>query len=378
MTKILHIITDLCTGGAERALYRLLSGGLQERFDNAVLSLSDEEGVFVAVIREMGIPVHSLGIRGSLPGIGSLHELRRIVTRFRPDIVQGWMYHGNLAAWLASRLTSGRAALAWNIRHCLYSIENEKRLSRQVIRANRFLSGSPAVIFYNSRLSRRQHEAFGFPVSGGRVIPNGFDVEQLAPSDRKAHTVRAGLGIPHDARVVGHVARLHPMKDHGTFVRAAVSVTELLNDVHVVLCGLHVGPENSRLTALAPGALRKRFHFLGERNDVPDLMCAMDVFCQSSWSEAFPNVLGEAMATGIPCLATDVGDSAHIIGDTGLVVPPRDEEAIAAGLKTMLEWPPEKRKSMGRAARSRIKENYSLQKTLEQYASVYKRLGNRG
>ena len=374
--KILHMITTLSTGGAEQALYRLLAGGLEKRFESLVISLSDE-GVFGPLIRDMGVPVYTLGMRRGLPSIGGVYKLRKVVNKFQPDVIQGWMYHGNLAAWLARHLASGLPGLAWNVRHCLYRIENEKPITRLVIRANRFLSGSPAAILYNSCLSRRQHEAFGFNGSLGQVIPNGFDVEQLAPSEHKARTVRAELGIPDKARVVGHVARFHPMKDHRTFVRAAVSVTGLLGDVHIVLCGRDVGPENRALIALIPGELRGRFHFLGERNDVPELMCAMDVFCQSSWSEAFPNVLGEAMSTGVPCVATDVGDSADIVGDTGLVIPPGNETAMTAALKTMLEWSAAKRESLGRAARARINEKFSFQRMLEQYTSFYKGLGYR-
>ena len=374
MMKIIHIITTLSTGGAEQALYRLLSGGLEKRFDNLVISLADE-GVFGPLIRGMGIPVYALGMRRGLPSIRGVYKLRKVVTKFQPDVIQGWMYHGNLAAWLARHLASGLPGLAWNVRNGFYRLENEKPISRLVIRANRFLSGSPAAILYNSRLSRRQHETFGFRASCGRVIFNGFNVEQLAPSEHKARTVRAELGIPDNTRVVGHVARLHPMKDHHTFLRAAVAVAGLLRDVHIVLCGREVVWENRALTALIPGELRGRFHFLGERKDVPELMCAMDVFCQSSWSEAFPNVLGEAMSTGLPCVATDVGDTADIVDNTGLVIPPKNETAMIAALKTMLEWPAARRESLGRAARARVNEKYSFQMMLEQYTSFYNGLG---
>ena len=128
-------------------------------------------------------------------------------------------------------------------------------------------------------------------------------------------------------------------------MRAAVSVASLLEDVHILLCGRDVGEENAGLIGLVPKALRRRFHFLGERKDVLELMCAMDIFCQSSWSEAFPNVLGEAMSLGVPCVATNVGDSADIIGDAGLVIPPKNKTAMAAALKTVLEWPTARRKS---------------------------------
>ena len=375
MMKIIHIITTLSMGGAEQALYRLLSGGLGKRFESLVISLADE-GVFGPLIRGIGIPVYTLGMRRGLPSIRGVSELRKVVAKFQPDIIQGWMYHGNLAAWLARHLAPGLPALAWNIRNGLYRLENEKPITRLVIRANRFLSGAPESILYNSSLSRKQHEAFGFNISRGRLIPNGFDFLQLTPMEHKARKVRAELGIPDESRVVGHVARFHPVKDHPTFVRAAVSVASLLEDVHILLCGRDVGEENAGLIGLVPKALRRRFHFLGERKDVPELMCAMDVFCQSSWSEAFPNVLGEAMSLGVPCVATNVGDSADIIGDAGLVIPRKNEIAMAVALKTVLEWPVARRKSVGSAARARVKEKYSFQMMLEKYTSLYKELGD--
>ena len=193
--KIIHIITTLSTGGAEQTLYRLLAGGLEKYFHNLVISLSDE-GVFGPLIRDLGIPVHTLRMRKGLPSVRSVYELRKVATKFQPDVIQGWMYHGNLAAWLARHLAPGRPALAWNIRNGLYRLENEKPITRLVIRANRFLSGAPESILYNSSLSRKQHEAFGFNISRGRLIPNGFYFRQLAPMEHKARKVRAELGIP--------------------------------------------------------------------------------------------------------------------------------------------------------------------------------------
>jgi len=139
-----------------------------------------------------------------------------------------------------------------------------------------------------------------------------------------------------------------------------------------------VSPENPTLAGIVPPELLERFIFPGERTDVQRLMQAMDVFCLSSWSEAFPNVLGEAMACGVPCVATDVGDSADIIGDTGIVVPPSDTEALARGLMLMLEKPDEERRALGRAARQRVKEHYSLAAVVEEYARLYEGLCARG
>ena len=373
--RILHIITGLNTGGAERALYNLLYGGLANKFDNEVISLS-EGGAFGARIIDLGVSVHCLGMRRGLPSPPSVAKLLRRVKDFQPDVIQGWMYHGNVAAWLAHFFSPEGPELAWNIRHSLYDLGQEKLLTRQVIRANCWLSKRPMAIVYNSRLSRRQHEAFGFSSLAGRVIPNGFDLECFSTAEDIRWRVRAELGIPQDAVVVGHVARFHPVKDHEGFLRAAVRVAGRLERVHFILGGCDVVLGNPSLSGLVPETMQARFHFLGERGDVPDLMRAMDVFCQSSWSEAFPNVLGEAMATSVPCVATGVGDSADIIGDTGVVVPPRDAEALAGGLERLLTTPLEERRALGAAARARVEAHYALGAVVEQYAELYSKIKN--
>lgn len=371
--KIIHIITGLSTGGAERALYNLLNGGLAEHFDNHIISLSDE-GTMGPQIKALRVPVTTLDMRGGRPSLSVLRKLRRVVREFRPDLIQGWMYHGSLAATLARTMVTGRPILAWNIHHSLYDINYEKPMTRQVIRANRFFSSGPDALLYVSQLARKLHEDFGFALPNGLVIPNGIDVQRFSFSSASRQCVRTEIGIPTEAHVIGHVARLHPMKDHPIFLRAAADLALRYPETHFLLSGRDVSLENTTLEQLVPMQVRDRFHLLGERSDVSDLMSAMDIFCQSSWSEAFPIVLGEAMATGVPCVATDVGDSATIIGDTGVVVPPRDEKALAAGIESLLTMPLEERRSLGASARARIEANYTLGAIVEQYAALYEKL----
>jgi len=372
--KLFHIITGLSTGGAERALYNVLAGGLAEQGDVAVVSLRDE-GTYGQPIRDLGVPVYTLGIQRGLPSLSAIARLRQLVLRLRPDVIQGWMYHGNLAASVAARMMPGsRPAVAWNVRQSLYSLSGEKPLTRQVIRANRWASAGVDAILYNSRLSREQHETFGFAAERGQVIPNGFDTERLTPDAERGRVMREALGIPREAIVIGHVARFHPMKDHASFLRAAVEVMRQRSDVVCLLAGRDVNLENPALAGILPPELEQRFYFVGERKDVPDLMRAMDLFCLSSWSEAFPNVLGEAMALGVPCVATDVGDSRDIVGETGIVVPPSDSKALSDGLLAMLNRTANEREALGRAARARIEMYYSLPSVVAQYRELYERL----
>lgn len=368
--KVLHVITGLATGGAERALFNLLSGGLAAMHESAVLSLGGE-GTWGPRLRSIDVPVACLHLRGPLPGPATLGRLRSVARDFGPDLIQGWMYHGNLAATVAGRMAPQRPAVAWNVRHSLYRLADEKFATRQVIRANRRLSAGTDAILYNSRRSREQHEAFGFAPARGRVIPNGFDTASLRPSPAIREDVRRSLGIPIDAPVVGHVARLHPMKDHSSFLVAASGVARRVPEVRFLLVGRNAHLDHPVLRGLVPSELTANFVCLGERPDVSELMQAMDLLCSSSWSEAFPNVVGEAMAVGVPCVVTDVGDSGDIVGSTGGVVPARDPVALTRALLELLAMTAADRQALGRQARARIERHYGLAEVVRQYAEVY-------
>lgn len=369
--KVLHIITGLSTGGAERALYNLLQGGLSAKFDSYVVSLGDI-GTVGPQIEALGVPVTALGMQAGRPSISSLLKLLKVIKTLQPDLIQGWMYHGNLAATLSRSFGLKKAPVIWNVRHSLYEFTQEKLLTRQVIRVNRFFSKKTRSLLYNSQLSRQQHEAFGFEKSNGLVIPNGINCQQFSFSADARLRVRLELSIPVDALVVGHVARFHPIKDHANFLQAAEMLLAHYPDTHFILSGRDVDLENSELKKHIPTLLGKRFHLLGERHDMPKLMCAMDIFSNSSWGEAFPNVLGEAMAVGLPCVATDVGDSAHIIGDCGVVVPPKDKAALASGIESLLVMPDIYRRALGLRARQRIEDEFALHAIAEKYAQLYK------
>jgi glycosyltransferase involved in cell wall biosynthesis len=282
------------------------------------------------------------------------------------------MYHGNLAASLTRVLASQKPAVVWNIRQSLYDILNEKRLTQYVIRGNKRLSTRIKTIIYNSQLAKEQHEAFGFAKCSGIVIPNGFDLNELSERIDTRSKVRSSFGIDTGDLVVGHVARLHPMKDHENFLHSAVSVAKRFSHVKFILIGRDVQISSPILTGIVPPELGSRFHFLGERSDVYDIMQAMDILCSSSVSgEGFPNVLGEAMAIGVPCVTTDVGDSRLIVGDTGIVVRPSDTNALADALNEMIALSYDERRSLGSKARKRIGEYYSLKSVCETYKQIY-------
>lgn len=369
--RILFVITGLATGGAEQQLLRLVPRLAQDGFSVAVLALRG--GDVEAALRVAGVPVVSLGLCHPQKAPVAMRALLREVRAFKPDVIQGWMYHGNLAATVACRLAMPRARLYWGIRQSLYDLAREKILTRWVIRFSAWSSRWPTAIIYNSHTARVQHERFGFCEKQGMVIDNGFDVETFSPQPLARAEVRRMLGLEPIAPLIGLIARYHPMKGHDVFLKAAVLLAGRRADVHFLLVGREVSPRNPALAAaLQHPALAGRVHCLGERRDIARLTAALDIASSSSWGEAFPNAIGEAMSCGIPCVATDVGDVARIIGDTGIVVPAGDANALAEAWSRLLDAPVETRQAMGEAARSRVRDNFSIESVADRYARLYR------
>ena len=370
-STVVHIITGLNVGGAERALHTLLAGGLHGAYDNEVVSLMDE-GHYGPLIRQLGVRVHSLGMPGGRPNFAGSIALVKLIKRNKPDIIQGWMYHGNLAAFCAARLARHSAKIVWNVRSSLDNLGGEKYLTQMIIRASRPISWSVEANIFVSSVSRSQHEAFGYSPSNGLVIPNGFDLNRWRPDFGDRTAVRRSLGLTSHDLVLGYVGRFHSMKDQPNLLRALRPVMDAIPNLNVVFIGRQVGPDNPALQPFIRALPQGRLRFLGERDDIPFLVRGFDLHCLcSAWGEGFPNVLGEAMASGVPCITTDVGESRFIVGDTGFLVPPSDPSALAEMLSSALTEPADERIERGRRARQRIEAQFSLTKTLGAYKTLY-------
>lgn len=369
--RITFVTTGLQTGGAESMLFNLLAHLDRARFAPTVVSLREPEH-WRAPIERLGIPVLSVGMEPSQPTPRALARLRALVRDSAPDLLQGWMYHGNIAA-VAAR-SAWPAPVCWSIHHSIYALRNEKPLTGALIAGGALLARVPARIFYVSHVSRAQHERLGYRAAAGVVIPNGIDTDlfqPLVPDERAA--VRAGLGVPPDAPLIGLIARFHPQKDHATFLQAAALAARAHPDLRVLLAGRDTGPENATLRALVDAAgLTGRVLLLGERRDVPRLTAALDLACSSSvFGEALSLALIEALACGVPCVVTEVGDSARLVGPAGLAVPARDPAAFARGLHQLLAAGPATLAALGQLARQRAVREYRIQHISGLYASIY-------
>lgn len=372
---VAHVITGLNTGGAEMMLFKLLSHGRSGALGAQVVSLMGG-GPMRERIQSAGIVIESLNMRRGVPSFAALRRLWGIMHRMRPDIIQGWMYHGNLAASIASWFCKGKIPAVWNVRQSLYDLKHERPLTRWMIRINALLSPHVDAIIYNSHTSARQHEAFGFDASLTRVIPNGFDTSVFQPDTHARIGIRHELGLSDNQLLIGLIGRFHPMKDHRTFLNAAALLVREFPEVHFLLAGSEVDTDNLFLTAMITElGLGERVLLLGERKDIPQLNAALDIASSASaWGEGFANVVGEAMSCGVPCVVTDVGDSAFIVGDTGKLVPPGDPEKLAMAWKNVIALGRDERQALGMLARQRIIDNFSLGVVVKQYEDLYESL----
>jgi glycosyltransferase involved in cell wall biosynthesis len=285
------------------------------------------------------------------------------------------MYHGNFAASLAAKFLGERPPVLWNIRQSVYGFEEEKRLTAFLIRCGAHFVGSTAGVIYNSVVGAEHHEALGYPVEKRIYIPNGFDCDKFRPSISARAMLIGELGLDGDEVLIGFVSRYHPMKDHKNFLEAASILGRKAEKARFVLVGRDMTTENDELAAMiADTGIPDRIHLMGFRRDVPQITAGLDIATTSSFTEASPNVVGEAMASGVPCVVTDVGDSKDLVGDTGRAVPPKDPGALAAGWLELVEMGAGGRRRLGAAARERIVERFSIAAVAGQYRRTYAEL----
>ena len=374
--KITHIITGLYTGGAEMMLYKLLGGIDQKRFSSRVISLTGD-GPIGDKIRSLGVTVQALGIRPTSPNPLVFLKLVSWLRRDCPDIIQTWMYHADLIGGLAAKL-SGRILIVWGIRNTDLSPERTKRSTIWTARICARLSNwLPEKIVVCSETSKQAHIRIGYKAEKMVMLANGFDLELFRPDPQARVSVRDELGIPAHTLLIGLVARFDPQKDHWNFIQAASLLQVTHPEVHYLLCGGGITWENQELSYLIKALnLGDKVHLLGLRDDVPRLTAALDIASTSSVGESFPNVVGEAMACAVPCVVTDTGDSAFIVGETGLVVSPKDPQALANAWRYLVEMPFSEKDNLGIAARQRVAKYFSIPEIVAQYEYVYKEISN--
>lgn len=367
--RVAHVITGLERGGAETMLYRLLSALANHPVESCVISLGNR-GTLADAIAALGVEVVALGMTNPLDAPRALWQLSRHLRKWRPDVIQAWMYHGNLAASLATLFS--RIPVVWGIHHSV--MDGIQPVTKALVWLSAFLSKfCPRRIVCCGESALRAHRRLGFSNDKLIVVANAWDTDAWCPRPELRASGRADLGLADDDLVVGAVGRFHPMKDYRCLLASVAQLGDEGLRPKVVLCGRGLDPANAELGEwIDEFGLSGQVLALGERNDVAALMNGFDVFCLSSHTEALPLVVGEAMASGVPCVVTNVGDVRELVGDSGRVVPPRDPRALAEALATTLALTSDERARCGAAARARVASLYSLTQMTERYLTLWR------
>ncbi len=370
--KITHVIVGLDVGGAERFLCRLIEAHQgRPEFEHRVISLTTK-GVLGPGLEKMGVPVSALHMRSLFDAPKTYFRLVRALRRDKPDVLQCWMYYADLLGGFAGRRL-GVKNILWGIRNSHFE-SGGTRLKRLIRKACAWCSHAvPTGIVCVAESALAVHAAAGYDRSRMQVIHNGYDPENFRHSEADRQALRGRLGIGEDTVVVGSVGRYSAAKDHASFIRAAGMLGREAKWLHFLLVGRDLTAHNPALMRLIEATgFPERFTLLGERADVAACMSAMDVFCLHSRTEGFPNVLGEAMCVGLPCVATDVGDAAVLLGDTGLIVPGDSVAQLAGALLDMASRGAAQRKDLGGRARLRIEQHFTLGHAVAKFETLYR------
>ena len=375
--RVLHVIVGLNVGGAELMLKRLVDSETpNNELEHSVISLTDL-GTLGPKLQAVGVPVQALGLTAFYAIPFALIRLVGLMKACRPNIVQTWMYHADLLGGIAARL-AGIKKVIWGIRTTDVAAGGS-RSTLLVRKACAMLSHRvPMTIVCAAEASRRAHTNLGYDSTRMEVVPNGFDFSSLQVSFGQRQVVRAHCGVEAGELVVGCLGRFHKAKDQENFILAAAMVAAANPMVRFVMVGRGIDASNTELAHwISATGFANRFVLLNERADVPACLAAMDVFCLSSRTEGFPNVVAEAMAMELPCVVTDVGDAVLLLNGLGVVVPKENHAELARGINTLLAMSPVQRRDLGQRAGAHVRLEYSIAKTRERFEAIYRKLMNR-
>lgn len=373
MPRVVFVVTGLSVGGAELMLQRLLER-LDKRFDTHVISMTSL-GEVGERMRARGVSVEALGMRRGTPDPFAFGRLVRKLKELRPEIVQTWLYHADLMGGLAARL-AGVPSVAWSIRHGDLSPRKNKALTLAVVSVCAALSRwIPDLVLCCSKRAVDAHVAKGYLSRKMRVLPNGVDVTRFRADDRVRQEVRRDLGVEDSTPLVGNIGRFDPLKNQSGFLEAFAKLAARIPGTRAVMVGEGVDQNNASLTRKAEElGVQQKVSFVGRREDIHRLMSGLDVLVSSSDGEAFPNVIAEAMACGVPCAVTDVGDSEWIVGDLGRVVPAGNMSALADAAADLVSTPKHEHAARSAAVRARIVAHFDIEGVVRHYEEVFDEL----
>ncbi len=368
--RIAYIITGLEVGGAEAMLYKLIVN-LPEEFDVLVISLGSE-GYYGTMYRDLDIPVYSIGMLSYKNFFACFKHIYDILREFKPDMIHTWMYHADLIGGIIGNML--HTPVVWSIRHSSLSLKHNKLRTILVIFINSLLSWFvPKKILFNSLEAKKIHARIGYCFLKSIFIPNGFNLSYGHSLDllHVRQKLRSRLGLLPTSRIVGHVGRYDPLKNYPGLLEAFSLIQQRFKDVQFVLVGRNVNDQNLELNRLIKFFRLTNIHLLDQQSSALSLIAGFDVLVLSSHSEAFPNVLGEALSVGVPCVSTNVGDAHYIIGNAGFTVPVGEMSEIAEKTICILQSSVQEREEFVFNAKLRMQE-FDIKIVSKRYEELYK------
>lgn len=370
MKPMVYIITSLSVGGAQKALLNLTSSTFSRDYPPVVISLIQTDGL-QEQFAQAGVPVYEMAINKLSHLLLLPWRLWSLIKYLQPQVIHGWMHHGNIVAVLAWLFAGFKPTLLWGIHHTPEKATTERWQHALVLTLGRWLSCLPAATLYVSRRSLERHRELNYDMSGAQVIVNGITINKKVDGDEEKAQLKVELGIPSDCAVIGSLTRFVPEKDIPNLLDAIRICKQHREQVFFILAGEGMDANNPQLqTLITQSGCGDVVRLLGVRRDTEHLLNIMDIATLSSCREALPLFLVEAMAAGVPCVATDVGDIAECIGKTGVVVPKQNPNRLAAAWARILALSPGERQQLGQQAQAQIKQHYSLDAVVEQYRKL--------
>jgi len=369
LKKIVHIISGLKSGGAERSLFNICNSNISDYFIQSVICLGDK-AIYGDKLEELGVEVYYLNFKNSNKLYAFLN-FKNIIKKISPDIIQGWMTHGNFASVIAYFILSGRPSLFWNIRQTVYKLKHEYILTRVLFLINILLSRIPNGIISNANISIKQLIKFGYKNDSFILIPNGFDTNYWKPDHNLRQIERNKLKFNDNDFVLGYVGRYHPMKNIKLLLESFHKISQQNSKIKLVIVGQNLNNYNINEKSIIDMIPQNQILIIDNTEDVKKYYNIFDllILC-SAWGEGFPNVLGEAMSSELCCISTPVGDTPDILEDVGYLVPLDDVDLIIEKVKNCMDNPEELNK-LGRKARIKILNQYSMEKTINTYLNIY-------
>ncbi|WP_180090091.1 glycosyltransferase [Acinetobacter sp. YH12219] len=355
---MVHVITNFAgVGGAEMMLSRLIQY-TENQYQHVIISLMKTSSIYQSTLDRCQSH-YALGWNG-INTLSTIQKLRKLLKQLQPQTVQCWMYHANALTSLSVIGLAKKPKVVWGIHHSLASPKDESISTKIALSLSKILSKQPNSIIYCAHSSLEQHQAFGIQNPNSQVIANGVFLDKFQPNPEL-----------HQPTVIGFAGRYHSAKGYPYLFETM----GLLKDENIIfkIAGSGASLDNADVKALFEQHQldAEKVHLLDQISDMPAFYQSIDAFLMTSITEGFPNVLVEAMASGLPCISTDVGDAKYIVQDLGSIVPPRNAQALADAILAYVQKTEAEKQSLKQATRERVKQNFSIETVSRQYMQMW-------